>query len=180
MHTVLLKLCYLSIFLRTPYTQWGNRTIAPVPVKQSWRISMEWTTTNHNIARTVNTFWCTTYIYIYIYTVRCRYNAVNFLLNAHKRHSIARPWRSVVILKSNSHSATVIAVPYVISWRIGPPYNGTRLYNIYIYIYIDDLAQDCSNPGAWAMEFLQSCTKLSILRSISYSNECWFCIFQRK
>ena len=25
------------------------------------------------------------------YTVRCRYNAVNFLTNIHKRHPIARP-----------------------------------------------------------------------------------------
>ena len=30
-------------------------------------------------------------IYIYIYTVRCRYNAVNFLSNPHKIHPIARP-----------------------------------------------------------------------------------------
>ena len=28
---------------------------------------------------------------IYIYTARCRYNAVNFLTNIHKRHPIARP-----------------------------------------------------------------------------------------
>ena len=26
------------------------------------------------------------------YTVRCRYNAVNFLQNPHNRHPIARPW----------------------------------------------------------------------------------------
>ena len=28
----------------------------------------------------------------YIYTVRCCYNAVNFLLNSHNRHPIAHPW----------------------------------------------------------------------------------------
>ena len=28
---------------------------------------------------------------LYLYTVRCRYNAVNFLTNSHKRHPIARP-----------------------------------------------------------------------------------------
>ena len=39
----------------------------------------------------------------------------------------ARYGVSVVILISNSHSATVIAVPYVISWKIGPLYNGTWL-----------------------------------------------------
>ena len=33
----------------------------------------------------------TIYIYIYICIVRCRYNAVNFLTNIHKRHPIARP-----------------------------------------------------------------------------------------
>ena len=29
---------------------------------------------------------------IYIYIVRCRYNAVHFLQNSHNRHPIARPW----------------------------------------------------------------------------------------
>ena len=40
----------------------------------------------------------------------------------------ARYGVSVVILKSNPHSVTVIAVPYVISWKIGPRYIGTWLY----------------------------------------------------
>ena len=38
----------------------------------------------------------------------------------------ARYGVSVVILKSDSLSATVITVPYVISWWIGPRYNGTN------------------------------------------------------
>ena len=49
-------------------------------------------------------------------TVRCRYNAVNFLHNPHDRHPIARPWGramgclSVVILISNLLSVTIVAV----------------------------------------------------------------------
>ena len=35
---------------------------------------------------------------------------------------------SVVILKSDSLSATIIAVPYVILWQIRPCFNGTWLY----------------------------------------------------
>ena len=52
------------------------------------------------------------------HTVRCRYDAVHFLQNPHNRHPIARPryGMSVVILKYNSLSATVIAVLYVILW----------------------------------------------------------------
>ena len=42
---------------------------------------------------------------------------------------MACPWgRSVVILISDSLSATVITVSYVISWEIRPCYNGTWLY----------------------------------------------------
>ena len=40
----------------------------------------------------------------------------------------ARYGMSVVTLKSNSVSATVIAVPCVIQWWIGPRYNGSWLY----------------------------------------------------
>ena len=29
---------------------------------------------------------------LYMYTVQCRYNAVNFLENPHNRHPISRPW----------------------------------------------------------------------------------------
>ena len=54
-------------------------------------------------------------------TVRCRYNAVNFSLKSsqptpHSSHvrSRARYGVCVVILKSDSLSATVITVPYVI------------------------------------------------------------------
>ena len=31
-------------------------------------------------------------IVIFLYTVQCRYNAINFLPNPHNRHPIARPW----------------------------------------------------------------------------------------
>ena len=55
-------------------------------------------------------------------TVRCHYNAVNFLPNPHNRHPIARPWGwglgvSVVILISDLLYTTVISVSYVISWE---------------------------------------------------------------
>ena len=64
------------------------------------------------------------------------YNMVNFLWNPHNRHlPHCSPVRErygvpVVILKSYSLPATVIAVWYVISWWIGPHYNATWLYII--------------------------------------------------
>ena len=61
-------------------------------------------------------------------TAQCCDNAVNFLQNPHDTHPKARPWVSVVIIISDSLSATVIAVSYVISWNIRPRYNATRLY----------------------------------------------------
>ena len=63
-------------------------------------------------------------------TVQCRYNAVNFLINAHNRHPIARPWgRGMECLSSVSDlcSTVAIAVLYVTSYT-RPRYNGTRLY----------------------------------------------------
>ena len=66
-------------------------------------------------------------------TVRCRCNAVKFLINVHKRHPIARPLgRGVGCLLSNPasdwYSATVPVIIYAISCYIRPRYNGTRLY----------------------------------------------------
>ena len=43
-------------------------------------------------------------------------------------HSTPIRARSAVSIKSDQHSATVIAVPYVKSWKIEPYYNGTKLY----------------------------------------------------
>ena len=64
--------------------------------------------------------------------MRCRYNVVSFLPNPHNRHPIARPWGTGcllwVCLKSDWRSAAVIVVSTVMSWYIGPRYNGTRLY----------------------------------------------------
>ena len=51
----------------------------------------------------------------YWHTVRCRYNAVNFLQNPHNRHPIARPWGSWEVLFTFSYCHR-IAVSYVISW----------------------------------------------------------------
>ena len=67
-------------------------------------------------------------------TVWCHYNSVNFLQNPHNRHPPnSSPVRvsygvSVEILISDSLSATIFAVSYVISWEIRPRYNGTWLY----------------------------------------------------
>ena len=66
-------------------------------------------------------------------TVRCQYNAVRFLQNTHNRHTHSSPVRVrygmfAVRLKSDSHSATVFAVLYAISWKIGPCYSDTRLF----------------------------------------------------
>ena len=81
--------------------------------------------------------------YLIAYTVRCRYNAVNFIQNAHKRHTIARPLgRGMVcllLINTDLYSASIIAVMCAISCYIGPRYNGTWLYiyiNIYIYCHL--------------------------------------------
>ena len=65
-----------------------------------------------------------------VHTVQCCYNAVNFLRYPYNRHPIARPGIGVCVvsLKPDLCSATVLAVPYVISWKIGLHYNGTRLW----------------------------------------------------
>ena len=67
------------------------------------------------------------------YRVRCRYNEVNFLLNPHQRHPIARPLgqdMGYIFGESNSdlNSTSVTAMMHLISWYTGPRYNGTRLY----------------------------------------------------
>ena len=69
--------------------------IAPVPVKQPWKIWVKCcmkllnpddvTTVQQSTTKPCAHF-------IMSNTVRCRYNAVNFLPNPHKRHPIARPW----------------------------------------------------------------------------------------
>ena len=68
------------------------------------------------------------------YAVRCRYNAVNFHTNIHKRHPIvqwpvrARYGVSFVDAPFDWHSDSVPAIIYAQSYYIGPRYNGTRLY----------------------------------------------------
>ena len=59
-------------------------------------------------------------------TVRCHYNAVNFLANVHKRHPIARPL-------SYRYSASVPVIIYAVSYYIGPRYNSIRLYYDYLH-----------------------------------------------
>ena len=84
--------------------------------------------------RHTKTFICSLRIPIAIsYTVRCCYNAVNFLTNIRKSHPIARKVRTVygvcfVDPASDWYSASVPVIIYAISYNIGPPYNGTWLY----------------------------------------------------
>ena len=59
-----------------------------------------------------------------INTVQCRYNVVSFSPESLQKTS----HNSVVSLKSDLRSASVIAVPMAISRETGPRYNGTRLY----------------------------------------------------
>ena len=54
-------------------------------------------------------------------TVRCGYDAVNFLQNHHKRHPIARP---LVYLNPDLYSASLTAAMYAVSRYTGPRYNG--------------------------------------------------------
>ena len=67
--------------------------------------------------------------YILQYTVRCRSNAVDFLQNPHNRHPIARPWGrgTGCLFWELTHSVSASVVVYVVSYGIGPRYNGTWL-----------------------------------------------------
>ena len=73
-------------------------------------------------------------------TVRCCYNAVNFLTNIHKstRSSPVRARYGVFFFFANPasdwYSALVPVIIYIISYDFGPLYNGTRLY----YAFIQD------------------------------------------
>ena len=62
-----------------------------------------------------------------LHTVRCHYNTVNFLQYPYNRHPIACLWGQamgcLLWVESDLHSATVFAVPHVISWKNGPRYN---------------------------------------------------------
>ena len=53
---------------------------------------------------------------IWFMTVWCRYNEINFVQNPQNRHPIAPREGSLVILTSDSPSATVFAVPYIRPW----------------------------------------------------------------
>ena len=67
-------------------------------------------------------------------TVRCRYNAVNFLPNPHKIHLITRPLgRDMgcnLWFDTGLYSVSVNAVLYEISCYFRPCYNGTLLYKV--------------------------------------------------
>ena len=63
-----------------------------------------------------------------IHTVRCCYDAVNFLQNTHKRYPKSGYGVSLVRTPSDLWNVWATAVLYEISCYIGPRYNGTRLY----------------------------------------------------
>ena len=65
---------------------------------------------------------------------RCRYNAVTFLINIHKKTSHSSPVRasygvSFVDQASDWYPASVPLIIYITSYNIGMCYNGTRLYS---------------------------------------------------
>ena len=71
-------------------------------------------------------------------TVRCRYNAVNFIPNPYKIPTISRQNTTHIIgrgmgcnlwFDTDLYSASINPVLYEISYYIGPFYNGTRLYS---------------------------------------------------
>ena len=69
-------------------------------------------------------------MYIRLYsTVRCRYNAVNFLKNIHKYSPLGRGSGCLLNPASGWSSAWVPAIIYVIFYYIGPCYSDTRLYS---------------------------------------------------
>ena len=105
-----------------------------------------------------------------IYTVHCLYNLVNFLQYPYNRHPIAHPWgRGMECLLWGHHSATVITVPYVISWKIGLRYNGTWLYlhshsaktHIYYMIFVLSKKKNVSNWNSWYHEY--NCRSLACM-----------------
>ena len=67
------------------------------------------------------------------YTVRCRYNVVSFLVDHHRRHTIARlRGRAMGWLLCTFRPwfifCPIVAVLYAVSCYIGPRYTGTWLY----------------------------------------------------
>ena len=80
------------------------------------------------------------------HTVWCRYNALSFLKNIHKRHPIACPFGasyevSFVDPASDWYSAWVPAILYTISYYIGPNYNDIQLH------FLQRLSRE--EPGGW-------------------------------
>ena len=65
-------------------------------------------------------------LFPFLITVRCRYNAVNFLQNIHER---ATNWKGEAFVGSDSdwYSAPLPAMIWAIPCYIGPRYNGNRL-----------------------------------------------------
>ena len=67
---------------------------------------------------------------LFVITVQCHYNMVSFLKNIHKRHPRVRARYGVSFVNPTSdwYSALVPVNIYIISYNMGPHYNGTWLY----------------------------------------------------
>ena len=82
-----------------------------------------------------------------IHTVRCRYNAVNFITYIHKKTPHGSPVRarygvSFVDSASDWYYVSVPAIINAKSYHIGPRHNGTRLY-MQIELGIDRRTEHC-------------------------------------
>ena len=78
------------------------------------------------------------------FQLQCGAVITQFSLKSSQKTSHSSPVRarygvSDVILIFDSLSATAIAVSCVISWQIRPPYNGTWLYMLALYLNMPSL-----------------------------------------
>ena len=80
-----LKQCWFIVnwTLRNKLRYWIFCKIAPIPSRH-WLLSRPCRGHRRNDTHIYRVLFC--------YTVRCRYNAINFLPNPHNRYPIARPW----------------------------------------------------------------------------------------
>ena len=89
--------------------------------------------------------------YTISHTVRCSYNAVNFLTNLRARDGV-----SFVNSTSDWYSGPVRVNIYVISYNIGPRYSGTLLYIYTKHTYKACLSDTCFR---WAVGDVNSCLR---------------------
>ena len=113
------------------YIMWRHHFPVESPLRMNFQDLYNFKTNiflQTNTARSglINTMW-------HIYTVWCRYNAVNFLTNFSQKTPHSSPVRSryrvsFVGPAPDRYSARVPTIMYAISYYIGSCYNGTQLY----------------------------------------------------